>query len=52
MRTVRVNVKNTDDPCATDLVTRAGIGDQQAWDALVEQHAPLVSSGRRYRLDG
>lgn len=47
-----MNVKNTDDPCATDLVTRAGIGDQQAWDALVEQHAPLVwSICRRYRLN-
>ena len=33
-----------DDPCVTDLVTRARIGDQQAWDALVEQHAPLVWS--------
>ena len=38
-----------DDPCVTDLVTRARIGDQQAWDALVEQHAPLVwSICRRY----
>jgi RNA polymerase sigma factor (sigma-70 family) len=41
-----------DDPCVTDLVTRARIGDQQAWDALVEQHAPLVwSICRRYRLN-
>ena len=41
-----------DDPCVTDLVTRARIGDQQAWEALVEQHAPLVwSICRRYRLN-
>ncbi len=41
-----------DDPCVTDLVTRARIGDQQAWDALVEHHAPLVwSICRRYRLN-
>lgn len=36
----------------TDLVTRARTGDQQAWDALVEQYAPLVwSICRRYRLN-
>jgi RNA polymerase sigma factor (sigma-70 family) len=28
----------------TDLVTRARTGDKQAWDALVEQYAPLVWS--------
>jgi RNA polymerase sigma factor (sigma-70 family) len=39
------------DPSVTDLVTRARIGDQQAWDALVERYAPLVwSICRRYRL--
>jgi RNA polymerase sigma factor (sigma-70 family) len=39
------------DPSITDLVTRARIGDQQAWDALVERYAPLVwSICRRYRL--
>jgi RNA polymerase sigma factor (sigma-70 family) len=31
-----------DDPCVTDLVTRARKGDQRAWDALVERYAPLV----------
>jgi len=41
-----------DDPCVTDLVTRARRGDQQAWDALVERYAPLIwSICRRYRLD-
>jgi RNA polymerase sigma factor (sigma-70 family) len=40
-----------DDPFVTGLVTRARNGDQQAWDALVERHAPLVwSICRRYRL--
>ena len=33
-----------DDPCVTDLVTRAGKGDQRAWDALVERYAPLIWS--------
>ena len=42
-----------DDPAVTDLVTRARDGDQQAWDALVERHAPLIwSICRRYRLGG
>lgn len=27
-----------DDMSVTDLVTRARIGDQQAWDALVERY--------------
>jgi RNA polymerase sigma factor (sigma-70 family) len=37
----------------TALVARAADGDQRAWDALVEQYAPLVwSICRRYRLDG
>jgi RNA polymerase sigma factor (sigma-70 family) len=37
----------------TDLVTRARNGDQQAWNALVEQYAPLIwSICRRYRLAG
>jgi len=41
-----------DDPTATDLVTRAREGDQQAWDALIGRYAPLVwSICRRYRLD-
>jgi RNA polymerase sigma factor (sigma-70 family) len=35
----------------TDLVTRAGSGDKQAWDTLVERYAPLIwSICRRYRL--
>jgi RNA polymerase sigma factor (sigma-70 family) len=37
----------------TDLVTRAGNGDKQAWDSFVERYAPLVwSICRRYRLSG
>jgi RNA polymerase sigma factor (sigma-70 family) len=36
-----------------DQMTRARNGDQQAWDALVEQYAPLIwSICRRHRLDG
>jgi RNA polymerase sigma factor (sigma-70 family) len=35
-----------------DLVTRAGNGDEQAWDALVERYSPLIwSICRRHRLD-
>ena len=35
----------------TNLVTRAGSGDKQAWDALVERYAPLIwSICRRYQL--
>jgi RNA polymerase sigma factor (sigma-70 family) len=42
-----------DDLAVSDLVTRARDGDQRAWDALVEQHAPLIwSICRRYRLGG
>ena len=37
----------------TDLVARAGNGEKQAWDALVERYAPLVwSICRRHRLGG
>ena len=40
-----------DDMSVTDLVTRARIGDQQAWDALVERYTPLVwSVCRQYWL--
>jgi len=40
-----------DDPLVTDLVTRAKIGDQRAWDALVERYAALVwGICRRHRL--
>ena len=41
----------SNDLAVTDLVTRARNGDQQAWDALVERHAPLIwSICHRYRL--
>jgi RNA polymerase sigma factor (sigma-70 family) len=41
----------SDDPSATDLVTRAAAGDERAWDALVERYASLVwSICRRHRL--
>ena len=33
-----------DDPPVTDLVARAGNGDKQAWDALVERYSPLIWS--------
>ena len=39
------------DLVVTDLVTTAGNGDKQAWDALVERYAPLVwSICRRHQL--
>jgi RNA polymerase sigma factor (sigma-70 family) len=42
-----------DDLAVTDLVRRAQDGDQRAWDALVERHAPLIwSICRRYQLGG
>jgi len=37
-------------PSVNDLVKRAGNGDKQAWDALVERYAPLIwsiSQGQR-----
>jgi RNA polymerase sigma factor (sigma-70 family) len=35
----------------TDLVTRAGNGDKQAWDTLVERYSPLIwSICRSHRL--
>jgi RNA polymerase sigma factor (sigma-70 family) len=38
-------------PPVNDLVTRAGKGDKQAWDALFERYAPLIwSICRRHRL--
>ena len=41
------------DLVVTDLVTRAGNGDKQAWDALVERYAPLIwSICRRHGLGG
>jgi len=40
-----------DDPPVTDLVARAGNGDNQAWDTLVERYAPLIwSICRRHQL--
>jgi RNA polymerase sigma factor (sigma-70 family) len=40
-----------DDRVPAGLVIRAGNGDKQAWDALVEQYAPLIwSICRRHRL--
>jgi RNA polymerase sigma factor (sigma-70 family) len=40
-----------DDPVVTDLVIRAGGGDQQAWDELVDRYAPLIwGICRRYQL--
>jgi hypothetical protein len=40
-----------DDPVVIDPVTRAGRGDKQAWDALVERYATLIwSICRRHRL--
>jgi RNA polymerase sigma factor (sigma-70 family) len=40
------------DDLVASLVTTARNGDQQAWDALVEQYAPLIwSICRRYQLD-
>ena len=41
-----------DDPQVADLVTRAGGGDRQAWDALVDRYAPLIwSICRQHRLN-
>jgi RNA polymerase sigma factor (sigma-70 family) len=43
----------SNDPSTNLLVTQAQAGDQQAWNALVERHAPLVwSICRRYQLGG
>jgi len=40
-----------DDLSVAGLVTRARMGDQDAWDQLVERYAPLLwSICRRYRL--
>jgi RNA polymerase sigma factor (sigma-70 family) len=40
-----------DDPSVVALVTRAGGGDQGAWDEIVERYAPLVwNICCRYRL--
>jgi RNA polymerase sigma factor (sigma-70 family) len=40
-----------DDSSTADLVTRAKNGDSEAWDALVEEFAPLIwSTCRKYRL--
>jgi RNA polymerase sigma factor (sigma-70 family) len=40
------------DPQVIDLVTRAGIGERSAWDALVERYSPLIwSICHRWQLD-
>ena len=31
-----------DDPAVVDLVTRAGAGDEGAWNEIVERYIPLV----------
>ena len=50
-RALRTSADRRDDPVVIDLVTRAGNGDVQAWDALVERYAPLIwSICRRHRL--
>jgi len=47
----RINTAVRAGPPVNDLVTRAGNGDKQAWDTLVERYAPLIwSICRRYRL--
>lgn len=39
------------DPQVIDLVKRAGVGEEPAWDALVERYSPLIwSICRRYEL--
>jgi RNA polymerase sigma factor (sigma-70 family) len=44
--------RGRDDAVVTGLVTRAGNGERQAWDALVERYAPLIwSICRRHRLE-
>ena len=43
--------RRRNDPVVTDPVIRAGNGDRQAWDALVDRYAPLIwSICRRHRL--
>ena len=47
----RINTAVRAGPLVNDLVTRAGNGDKQAWDTLVERYAPLIwSICRRYQL--
>jgi hypothetical protein len=47
----RINRAVRAGPPVNDLVTRAGNGDKQAWDTLVERYAPLIwSICRRHRL--
>ena len=40
----RINTAVRAGPPVNDLVTRAGNGDKQAWDTLVERYAPLIWS--------
>jgi RNA polymerase sigma factor (sigma-70 family) len=52
-RRYRTPARTDADPVLIDLVMRAGNGDKQAWDALVERYAPLIwSICRRHRLGG
>src|SRR6185312_2624730 len=47
----RMNTAVRAGPPVNDLMTRAGNGDKQAWDTLVERYAPLIwSICRRHRL--
>ena len=49
----RINTAVRAGPPVNDLVTRAGNGDKQAWDTLVERYAPLIwSICRRQRECG
>jgi RNA polymerase sigma factor (sigma-70 family) len=46
----RINTAVHAGPPVNDLLTRAGNGDKQAWDTLVERYAPLIwSICRRHR---
>ena len=54
-----LNLAHDADPMRDDhmelasLLARAGNGEEQAWDALVDRYAPLIwSICRRYRLAG
>jgi RNA polymerase sigma factor (sigma-70 family) len=49
----RARARTGADLAVIHLVTRAGTGDERAWDALVERYAPLIwPVCRRYRPSG